>query len=147
MTNPCLLVNYFVSHFSNNSSFSDVSFVVGYTDQVKNSPLPDPTVSVGVDGYTDQRCSPVYDDDDVLLYNRLSKTRIAFNIYVPVKTKGISALDIFYRLSDKLMSNDLSFSVKGVGCDEIKFVRDEGALLLKSWADIEEFCIDEETSS
>ena len=145
MTGPCLMINYFVSRFSNNDSFKDVSFVISYTDKIKNSPLPDPTVSVGVTSYSDQRVNPVYADDGItLLYNRIAKTRMCFNIYVPVKTKGLTAFDIFYRMNKYLMETEKSFVITGVGCSEIKFSRDEGALLLKTWADVEETAIDQE---
>ncbi|MBR2152343.1 MAG: hypothetical protein IJ944_03550 [Clostridia bacterium] len=148
MTGPCLMINYFVSRFSNNSSFNDASFVVSYTDKVKNSPLPDPTVSVGVKSFTDQRVSPVYaEDDTTLLYNRIAKTRMCFNIYVPVRTKGLTAFDIFFRMCKYLMEEEKSFVVKGVGCTEIKFSRDEGALLLETWADVEETCIEQEENT
>ncbi len=147
MTGPCLMINYFASRFSNSSDFKDVSFVLSYTDMVKNSPLPDPTVSVGVTKFTDQRVPPVYaDDDTTLLYNRIAKTRMCFNIYVPVKTMGLTAFDIFYRMCNYLMEEERSFVVTGVGCNEIKFSRDEGALLLKTWADVEETCIEQEGS-
>ncbi len=147
MTSPCLIINYYVSRFSNDNSFKDVSFVVSYTDKIKNSPLPDPTVSVGIKRFSDQRVSPVYDKDKTtLLYNRVREARMCFNIYVPVKTKGLTAFDIFHRMSLYLLNDKNGYNIKGVGCGEIKFSRDEGALLLETWADIEETIIEQEES-
>ena len=145
MTGPCLMINYFVSRFSNSTKFNDVSFVISYTDKIKNSPLPDPTVSVGVNSFTDQRVSPVYaEDGTTLLYNRIAKTRMCFNIYVPVKTLGLTAFDIFFRINKYLMEEEKSYVIKNVGCGEIKFSRDEGALVLETFADIEETWIEQE---
>lgn len=146
MTSPRLLVSYFITCFSNNASFNDATFVLSYMDKIKNSPLPDPTVSVGVKSFSDKRVNPVYDGNDTLLYNRIVETRISFNIYVPTKSNGLIALDIFNRISNYLMEQEENYDVKGVGCGEIVYMRDESALLLETWVDIERLIIEETTA-
>lgn len=146
MTSPRLLVSYFITRFSNNASFNDATFVLSYMDKIKNSPLPDPTISVGVKSFSDKRVNPVYDGNDTLLYNRIVETRISFNIYVPTKSNGLIALDIFNRISNYLMEQEENYDVKGVGCGEIVYMRDESALLLETWVDIERLIIEETTA-
>lgn len=148
MINPSILSNYFVSYFVNNELFEDITFVAGYTDMIKNSPLPEPTVAMGIERFEDRMVSPVYDlDGTVLLYNRVCEVKMTFNIYVPVRTKGMNTLSIFNRIASELMEKNHSFPVCEVGCGNIKFARDEGALILEAWAIIKDTSIYEQPSA
>ncbi len=134
--------------FSSNANFDTITFVNGFTGEVKPSPLKKPTVAFSVDTMSEEDVDPVYSSATesegelpTLLYNHVVKLRLSMNIYVPQTGNGIECYELYTKLSRYIMDSEFTLPFVGVGCGELKYDRDIGAFVLPTYLDIKETSI------
>lgn len=127
------MVDGIVTSLSENSSFSDLTFVVAYESEIKPTPIEKPIVAVSVKGCEiGERLTETLDTGEITTTkSREMLTTLSVDIYLPYSMGGIKGHKIFDRIATYFLFTKL-LDITKAECGNTDYDKSSEALILKT---------------
>lgn len=133
MNTNATLVNSIVNSLSNNASFSDITFVIAYENEIKPTPMDKPIVALSPKGCVigDKLTQTNENGEVITTKKREVKSTVSIDIYLPYSMGGLEGHRIFDRIATYLLFSQ-NLAISGATCSEADYDNSCQAIILKS---------------